>query len=634
MATLSVFHPGELHVQRTAGTRGVANELGAFLGTSVDVHSGVPALFGKLRYAWLSFLLPDEQTSHTQYISVLPVFGHPGFISLQSDTHLLIRLDAAFRKTYKHLSDILPSEANSSSRSTELLWMSFIAIDLSTRRRYRTNGIVKHFDRATNTLHVSIKEAFPNCPKYINIRTITPSTQCFSPNLVTTFTASVTLTNEDCATIRNADTFFLGTYYAARGTDINHRGGKPGFLRVTDDCCTVWWPDYRGNGMFQSIGNLHCDDRAGLTVLDFATGRLLMLFGRAEILWEAPAAEYTVESASQRIVRFRIERVRRSVGPVTALRWNMTELSPYNPDLPQHTTTGESGTTTNGEGSALFPVHVRLVKITREADDVKTFRFLSPRPVRFLPGQYATFEFGTDIDGITRMDGPIVRTWTLSEVANSTNGDVTLEVTVKRKAGGLISNWLHDSARLGLNVLLRGIDGDMTPFSKDDEDTEMDGFPTRLLLVSAGVGITPNMAILRGIGARFDHHHGSKEGKTAVVDVVMMHQDRQLTGVPFLREIDRRAGAGPAVRARVFVTTGNGDQGGDGVEERDPMMMMRHVSVKQGRMGESDLAGFVDGLTQRVVYLCGPPGFMRDVSAALVNQGVPPARIITETFDF
>lgn len=213
MSTISVFHPGELHVQRTAGTRGVADELGAFLGTSIDVHSGVAALFGKLRYAWLSFLLPDEHTNHAEHIFVVPVFGYPGFISLLSNTHLLIRLDTAFCKTYKHLSDVLPTETDNPNSE---LWMSFLAIDLSTRRRYRTNGTVKHFDRTTNTLHVIIKEAFPNCPKYINIRTIKPSTHILDPNAETTFTASDTLTEEDCAIISNADTFFLGTYYAAR----------------------------------------------------------------------------------------------------------------------------------------------------------------------------------------------------------------------------------------------------------------------------------------------------------------------------------------------------------------------------------------------------------------------------------
>lgn len=369
--------------------------------------------------------------------------------------------------------------------------------------------------------------------------------------------------------------------------------------------------------MFQSNGNIHCDDRAGLTVLDFPTGSLLMLFGRAEILWESPA-EYTVESASQRIVRFRVERVRRSHSAVTALRWNMTELSPYNPDLPLlHATTGVSIDTAE-QGSTLFPVRVRLVKITTESDSVKTFRFLSPKTVQFLPGQYATFEFDK-MDGVVGTND-VIRTWTLSEVANSTKGDVALEVSVKRKTGGLISNWLHDTARPGLSALLRGIDGDMTPFTRD-EKAETEGFPSRLLLVSAGVGITPNMAILRGIGARFDEENEKR------VDVVMMHQDRQMTSVPFLSEIDRRAGM-PAVKARVLVT-----KGGDG-EQQQREMMMRNVSVKQGRMGEADLMEFVDGLRERIVYLCGPPGFMRDVSVALVNQGVPANRIVTEKFDF
>ena len=56
------------------------------------------------------------------------------------------------------------------------------------------------------------------------------------------------------------ETFFLGTTHPDRGVDTSHRGGPAGFVRVEDGA--LWWPDYPGNNMFNSFGNLAVDDTA------------------------------------------------------------------------------------------------------------------------------------------------------------------------------------------------------------------------------------------------------------------------------------------------------------------------------------------------------------------------------------
>ncbi len=58
------------------------------------------------------------------------------------------------------------------------------------------------------------------------------------------------------------------------GVDVSHRGGQPGFLGL-DAEDTIVVPDFRGNGFFQTIGNLLAFPRAGLLIPDFATGDLL-----------------------------------------------------------------------------------------------------------------------------------------------------------------------------------------------------------------------------------------------------------------------------------------------------------------------------------------------------------------------
>jgi hypothetical protein len=93
------------------------------------------------------------------------------------------------------------------------------------------------------------------------------------------------LSPSDIGLIRAADTFFLGTTNPERGSDASHRGGAPGFVRVGGG--RLWWPDYPGNNLFNSFGNLAVDPEAALLFFDFDSGRTLQLSGLAEIDWDA-----------------------------------------------------------------------------------------------------------------------------------------------------------------------------------------------------------------------------------------------------------------------------------------------------------------------------------------------------------
>jgi len=96
------------------------------------------------------------------------------------------------------------------------------------------------------------------------------------------------------ALVGRADTFFLATSArpdpaagpASEGVDMSHRGGRPGFVVATEEDATtvLTWPDYPGNNFFNSLGNLVLHPWAGLLVVDFATGSVLTVRGRAEIV--------------------------------------------------------------------------------------------------------------------------------------------------------------------------------------------------------------------------------------------------------------------------------------------------------------------------------------------------------------
>ena len=97
------------------------------------------------------------------------------------------------------------------------------------------------------------------------------------------------MATEDIELIRSADTFFLGTTHPERGNDASHRGGPAGFVYAERK--TVEWPDYPGNNMFNSFGNLAVDPTAALLFIDFRNGRTLQLSGSANVVWDTPAAD-------------------------------------------------------------------------------------------------------------------------------------------------------------------------------------------------------------------------------------------------------------------------------------------------------------------------------------------------------
>jgi predicted pyridoxine 5'-phosphate oxidase superfamily flavin-nucleotide-binding protein len=122
--------------------------------------------------------------------------------------------------------------------------------------------------------------------------------------------AEVTLrtafTDEDRAFIARCGMFFLGTADAAGSPDCSYKGGMPGFVRVVDGN-TLEVPDYDGNGMYRSWGNVRVNPRVALLFIDFETPRRLRVNGRAEILQEPallaahPGAVFLVRVHAERI---------------------------------------------------------------------------------------------------------------------------------------------------------------------------------------------------------------------------------------------------------------------------------------------------------------------------------------------
>jgi predicted pyridoxine 5'-phosphate oxidase superfamily flavin-nucleotide-binding protein len=197
--------------------------------------------------------------------------------------------------------------------------VGMIALEPARRRRMRLNG------RSTPTdggLRVAVDQVFSNCPKYIQARGFEFATRQPGP-----VRESHELTLGQQIFVSTADTFFVSTADREGDLDTSHRGGFPGFVEVLGPG-RLRWPEYSGNAMFATLGNLTENPAAGLLFLDWQTGTTLQLTGTARIDWD-PDRAAEVPGARQ-LVDFTVTGVVESDGALP-LSWGEPAYSPFNP---------------------------------------------------------------------------------------------------------------------------------------------------------------------------------------------------------------------------------------------------------------------------------------------------------------
>jgi len=194
--------------------------------------------------------------------------------------------------------------------------VGMIAVQPQTRRRMRVNGVAVPTGAG---LLIQPDQVYSNCPKYISRRHIEGVAS--TPDRHVRYDGDA-LDARTQQIIAAADTFFIGSADTEGNTDASHRGGNPGFLQALSPT-RLRWPDYRGNSMFMTLGNISANPRAGLLIPDWDTGTTLQLTGTAEIIWQSePDAQCSIE--------FTVDEVLELTG-VSPLRWSSAELSPANP---------------------------------------------------------------------------------------------------------------------------------------------------------------------------------------------------------------------------------------------------------------------------------------------------------------
>ena len=118
--------------------------------------------------------------------------------------------------------------------------------------------------------------------------------------------ARTVFSEDDKVFVESRAFFFIATADPEGRPDCSHKGGMPGFVRVTAPDEIVF-PDYDGNGMFKSLGNIAVNPHVGLLFIDFEKPHRLRVNGRASVSRDDPELAHTV--GGQLIVRVKVDAI-------------------------------------------------------------------------------------------------------------------------------------------------------------------------------------------------------------------------------------------------------------------------------------------------------------------------------------
>ncbi|ALX14004.1 pyridoxamine 5'-phosphate oxidase [Burkholderia cepacia JBK9] len=566
------FHAGELAVQQRAGVSEAAGAAGrrGIRRFMPDQH--------RTFFAQLPFFVLGGVDAHGQPWATLRA-GAPGFVTSPDARTLRIAARA------------LPGDPLAGAWQPGAA-LGGLGIEFDTRRRNRVNGVVRAIDG--DALTIAVEQSFGNCAKYIQGRK--PAFVARAVDASVAPDVSDALSEADRALLAQADTFFVASANtsadagAARGADVSHRGGMPGFVRV-DDAHTLTTPDFSGNRFFNTLGNLQHDPRAGLLFVDFDSGDLLYVAAHAEIVWDGPLVASF--DGAQRVVRFHVREVRR-VRAVLPFRWSAVERAPQfvataaaSEGVAGAAPAAPAAAPASAPESAPAWRPLRIAKIVDEARAIRSFHFEladgGALPA-YEAGQHLTLRIA-----LPGSDAPAIRSYTLSGAP----GGAQYRISVKRE--GRASAWLHDHAQAGMTL-----DAQM-PRGRFTFDLAS---PRPAVLVSAGIGITPMVAML----------HRALADDTPSRRVVFVHGAREAADRPFAAQLAHLAATDPRVSLHWFDS-----HPGEG------------SAARAGRIDIAQLKRILS-FDDYDFYLCGPAAFMRDLYDGLRALNVADERIRFEAF--
>ncbi|KAK5136810.1 hypothetical protein LTR08_002106 [Meristemomyces frigidus] len=383
-----------------------------------------------------------------------------------------------------------------------------LTIDLEKRKRVKMYGrmlagalssredeVTGHNETVAEVqLVFKVEQSLGNCPKYLNSKHIVPASS--KPELLDD---QAHLSQRAANLLERADLFFISSSQHDRDMDTNYRGGPPGFVRIVSDeesGTVICWPEYSGNRLYQTLGNLYVNPVAGLCVPDFENGDMLYITGKTDILIGKEA--HGLLPRSNLVVKLTITSARYVAG-ASPFRGVEGLQSPYNPSV-RYLASEKRYTKTQDRELQ----QATLLSQTKLTPTISRFRFALENAASYKTGQYVMLDLSDHLDiGYSHMrdDDPrslnddFVRTFTVSSPPGSPPHptrelkDDEFEITIRR--AGTVTDFLfrHEGSKnssgtrsSGLEVGVKGFDGGFE-VKQHSEET--------ICYIGAGVGITP-----------------------------------------------------------------------------------------------------------------------------------------------
>ncbi|KAI9890488.1 MAG: hypothetical protein M1814_003972 [Vezdaea aestivalis] len=435
---------------------------------------------------------------------------------------------------------------------------------------------------------IKIEESMNNCPKYINTRHVRPVQP--EPHLVS---ETLPLHPDAIKLVEKSDMLFISSSNHDEDMDSNHRGGPPGFVRVlaNEDAGTVLvYPEYSGNRLYQTLGNLQMTPKAGITFPDYDTGDVLYLTGETTILSGQDAAR--VLTHSNLAVRFEVKKaifVRQGL----SFRGDFLAYSPYNPKV-RFLQDEKAATATVTSLDRLSATLINKKEVTPTIMRY-TFRLSTAKSSQWKAGQYAVLEFEDELgmgyshmrdDDPQSLNDDLVRTFTISSQTHSQDFEMTI-----RNVGRVTKFLAMQNPRAALEIPVQSFGGEFFIEQNTEED---------VVFVAGGIGITPLLSQIPHLDlSHFRLLWGvNVKDKGLVLDVFEQYP-------------------GLAERTTIYLS---------GNSEATSALETKTIGhLERRRMVAEDLAG----VRAKRWYICASPKFTKEVSDRLEGQEVH-----TEGFNF
>lgn len=596
--------------------------------------------------------------------------GQSGFI--RSPTYDKLIMDV-------HLWEGDPFIENAKLFGSKRMLAAGIGIEFSTRRRNKFAGHISKLDDKGDTifhLEFEVNQAIGNCPKYINARDLIPHPDTH-PTVVhrhTRLNADDRLPPELIEFIHTSDTVFLGSHYHATKEDElwfpshvgqNQRGGRQGYIRVRpSDNRTIVLPDYSGNRLMTSLGNIEATPVASLTFVSFTTGDILYITGEAHTLIGTPALKLMPRQDVLTTIYVTGYIFVRDALPVRQRPGSEVQQSPYSP--PIRLLAEEM--TSNNRPKFSDDISVTLTSIDLHSNDVATFTWEASKPLSIIPGQAAILDF-TDLVGAreyqhmapfkpSSVNDDRIRTWTISSaqsfhtqaIQSRIEGTKTFSLTMREKPGGAVTGalftisrklkaakpeFLKDASPLGLKVKLIGISGDFILKAPQVPSTVLVERSTmQLLWIAGGIGITPFLSMLSAIVG------GSTDESSTEYDIIFLLATREpevllplISRVLNLSSISANTPTASRIHLKLDVFSHNPIPSFDSPPNPDEVRM--EFSPRKGRLDSkffNELRG--TDIVSRSAYLCGPEEFEKKILEMLEEVSVDRTKVRREGFEY